>query len=54
MYHDCNSLPWAIDKRWEDLNPKEWVEVCSFLILLVEYCKLSEVDLHDVFLHVDI
>lgn len=28
MYHDCNTLPWKIDKRWEDLTPKEWIEVC--------------------------
>ncbi|KAM7278379.1 hypothetical protein ACFE04_005513 [Oxalis oulophora] len=27
MYHDCNSLPWKIDKKWEDLSPKEWVEI---------------------------
>ncbi|KAH9684016.1 C2 domain-containing protein [Citrus sinensis] len=27
LYHDSNSLPWAIDKRWEDLSPKEWTEI---------------------------
>ncbi|KAK4798434.1 hypothetical protein SAY86_030760 [Trapa natans] len=27
LYHDCNSLPWTIDKRWGDLSPKEWVEI---------------------------
>ncbi|KAK1592022.1 hypothetical protein Q3G72_017885 [Acer saccharum] len=27
LYHDCNSLPWKIDKRWEDLSPKEWIEM---------------------------
>lgn len=27
MYHDSNRDPWKLDKRWEDLSPKEWVEV---------------------------
>ncbi|KAK2971031.1 hypothetical protein RJ640_025805, partial [Escallonia rubra] len=27
MYHDSNHLPWKLDKRWEDLSPKEWVEI---------------------------
>ncbi|XP_050216889.1 uncharacterized protein LOC126667840 isoform X2 [Mercurialis annua] len=27
VYHDSNSLPWKIDKRWEDLSPKEWIEI---------------------------
>ncbi|XP_065863891.1 uncharacterized protein [Euphorbia lathyris] len=27
VYHDSNSLPWNIDKRWEDLSPKEWIEI---------------------------
>lgn len=27
MYHDCNNLPWKISKNWEDLSPKEWVEI---------------------------
>ncbi|GMP92956.1 hypothetical protein CsSME_00042986 [Camellia sinensis var. sinensis] len=27
MYHDSNCLPWKLDKKWEDLSPKEWVEI---------------------------
>ncbi|KAI3512412.1 hypothetical protein L1887_19727 [Cichorium endivia] len=27
MYHDFNRPPWKIDKKWEDLNPKDWVEI---------------------------
>ncbi|XP_017974971.1 PREDICTED: uncharacterized protein LOC18603726 [Theobroma cacao] len=27
MYHDSDSLPWNMDKKWEDLSPKEWIEV---------------------------
>ncbi|OMO58555.1 Vacuolar protein sorting-associated protein 13 [Corchorus olitorius] len=27
MYHDSDSLPWNVDKKWEDLSPKEWIEV---------------------------
>uniref|UniRef100_A0A7N0UXF0 PH domain-containing protein n=1 Tax=Kalanchoe fedtschenkoi TaxID=63787 RepID=A0A7N0UXF0_KALFE len=27
FYHDSNSTEWDIDKRWEDLSPKEWVEI---------------------------
>ncbi|XP_059444630.1 uncharacterized protein LOC132176414 [Corylus avellana] len=27
MYHDSSSLPWEIDNRWEDLSPKEWIEI---------------------------
>ncbi|XP_048235070.1 uncharacterized protein LOC8261314 isoform X2 [Ricinus communis] len=27
VYHDSNSLPWKIDKRWEDFSPKEWIEI---------------------------
>lgn len=30
MYHDTNRDPWKLDKRWEDLSPKEWVEVYAF------------------------
>lgn len=27
MYHDCNSDPWKLEKTWEDLSPKEWIEI---------------------------
>ncbi|KAK6276636.1 hypothetical protein POUND7_006345, partial [Theobroma cacao] len=27
MYHDLDSLPWNMDKKWEDLSPKEQIEV---------------------------
>ncbi|KAK9136608.1 hypothetical protein Sjap_007202 [Stephania japonica] len=27
LYHDSNSPPWKIEKNWEDLNPKEWIEI---------------------------
>ncbi|XP_074383059.1 uncharacterized protein LOC141724723 isoform X2 [Apium graveolens] len=27
MYHDSNQLPWSLDKIWEDLTPKEWIEI---------------------------
>ncbi|KAK8704101.1 hypothetical protein V6N13_047734 [Hibiscus sabdariffa] len=27
MYHNSDNLPWKIDKKWEDLSPKEWIEV---------------------------
>lgn len=27
VYHDSDSLPWKIEKGWEDLSPKEWVEI---------------------------
>nr|GEV02157.1 vacuolar protein sorting-associated protein 62 [Tanacetum cinerariifolium] len=27
MYHDSNRPPWNMDKKWEDLSPKDWVEV---------------------------
>ncbi|TYI07189.1 hypothetical protein ES332_A10G210100v1 [Gossypium tomentosum] len=27
MYHDSDKLPWKMDKKWEDLSPKEWIEV---------------------------
>ncbi|PRQ39555.1 putative vacuolar protein sorting-associated protein [Rosa chinensis] len=27
MYHDSGSVPWKIDKGWEDLTPKEWIEI---------------------------
>jgi hypothetical protein len=30
LYHDSDRLPWEIDKRWEDISPREWIEV--FLI----------------------
>jgi hypothetical protein len=28
LYHDSDRLPWEIDKRWEDISPHEWIEVC--------------------------
>ncbi|GMI70230.1 hypothetical protein like AT1G48090 [Hibiscus trionum] len=27
VYHDSDNLPWKMDKKWEDLSPKEWIEV---------------------------
>ncbi|CAJ1940745.1 unnamed protein product [Sphenostylis stenocarpa] len=27
LYHDSDQLPWEIDKRWEDINPQEWIEI---------------------------
>ncbi|CAL9040995.1 unnamed protein product [Musa banksii] len=27
IYHDSDSFPWNLDKRWEDLTPKEWTEI---------------------------
>ncbi|KAJ1696999.1 hypothetical protein LUZ63_005511 [Rhynchospora breviuscula] len=27
VYHDSDSTPWKIDKKWEDLNPAEWNEI---------------------------
>ncbi|KAF7837665.1 putative vacuolar protein sorting-associated protein [Senna tora] len=27
LYHDSDSLPWEIDKRWEDISPQEWIEI---------------------------
>lgn len=27
MYHDSDSVPWKIDKGWEDLTPEEWVQI---------------------------
>ncbi|GFZ13853.1 calcium-dependent lipid-binding family protein [Actinidia rufa] len=27
MYHDSNCSPWKLDKKWEDLSPKEWIEI---------------------------
>ncbi|GAB4828173.1 hypothetical protein Ancab_035090 [Ancistrocladus abbreviatus] len=27
IYHDSNTPPWEIKKRWEDLSPKEWIEI---------------------------
>ncbi|XP_035834787.1 uncharacterized protein LOC110887015 isoform X3 [Helianthus annuus] len=27
IYHDSNRLPWNMDKKWEDLSPKDWVEI---------------------------
>ncbi|KAD5802908.1 hypothetical protein E3N88_14268 [Mikania micrantha] len=27
MYHDSNRPPWNMDKKWEDLSPKDWAEM---------------------------
>ncbi|KAE8733149.1 hypothetical protein F3Y22_tig00001478pilonHSYRG00136 [Hibiscus syriacus] len=27
VYHDSDKLPWNLDMKWEDLSPKEWIEV---------------------------
>ncbi|OVA16691.1 Peroxin/Ferlin domain [Macleaya cordata] len=27
VYHNSDNLPWTIDKKWEDLTPKEWIEI---------------------------
>lgn len=33
VYHDSDSLPWKLEKGWEDLSPKEWVEVCFYVLV---------------------
>lgn len=38
MYHDSNRLPWEIDKRWEDLSPNEWIEVCLLYYQNISVC----------------
>lgn len=37
VYHDSDSLPWKIEKGWEDLSPEEWVEVCFYPLVLVSF-----------------
>ncbi|XP_062219043.1 uncharacterized protein LOC133918926 [Phragmites australis] len=27
IYHDSDSDPWKLDKKWEDLNPTKWSEI---------------------------
>ncbi|KAK7363427.1 hypothetical protein VNO77_05570 [Canavalia gladiata] len=27
LYHDSDQLPWEIDKKWEDISPREWIEI---------------------------
>ncbi|XP_012842600.1 PREDICTED: uncharacterized protein LOC105962815 isoform X1 [Erythranthe guttata] len=27
MYHDSDRDPWKLDKRWEDITPREWIEI---------------------------
>ncbi|KAI8561923.1 hypothetical protein RHMOL_Rhmol04G0379800 [Rhododendron molle] len=27
MYHDSDCHPWKLDKKWEDLTPKEWIVI---------------------------
>ncbi|KAJ8645273.1 hypothetical protein MRB53_007021 [Persea americana] len=27
VYHDSDGSPWILDKEWEDLSPKEWIEI---------------------------
>ncbi|RAL47445.1 hypothetical protein DM860_013410 [Cuscuta australis] len=27
VYHDTNTEPWKLDKKWEDLTPAEWIEI---------------------------
>ncbi|KAI3834068.1 hypothetical protein MKX03_035864 [Papaver bracteatum] len=27
VYHDSDTLPWKMDKKWEDLSPNEWIEI---------------------------
>ena len=28
LYWDSDSIPWHLDKLWEDLLPSEWFQVC--------------------------
>jgi hypothetical protein len=32
IYHDSDSSPWKLAKKWEDLNPAEWSEVVPFAV----------------------
>ncbi|KAJ0228735.1 Vacuolar protein sorting-associated protein 13 [Hirschfeldia incana] len=27
LYHDTNSSPWEMEKKWDDISPAEWVEM---------------------------
>ncbi|XP_020520361.1 uncharacterized protein LOC18430003 [Amborella trichopoda] len=27
VYHDSDCTPWKLDRNWEDLSPKEWIEI---------------------------
>ncbi|KAI4344734.1 hypothetical protein L6164_011925 [Bauhinia variegata] len=27
LYHDSDSLPWVIHKRWEDISSNEWIQI---------------------------
>ncbi|KAK4265962.1 hypothetical protein QN277_026944 [Acacia crassicarpa] len=27
LYHDSDCLLWEINKRWDDMNPQEWIEI---------------------------
>ncbi|XP_068666865.1 uncharacterized protein [Aristolochia californica] len=27
VYHDSGTPPWKLEKKWEDLNPNEWIEI---------------------------
>ena len=42
MYHDSNRDPWKLDKKWEDLSPKEWVEVYNLLARVTSYISCSD------------
>lgn len=27
LYHDTDTAPWKVDKKWEDLDPSEWTKI---------------------------
>lgn len=41
MYHDSSQPPWMVDKKWEDLSPKDWVEVWSLFLAYLNSCNGS-------------
>jgi hypothetical protein len=53
IYHDSDSSPWKLAKKWENLNPAEWSEVVPFAVRTPRFlgtcCYLFLVVLHRYF-----
>ena len=40
MYHDSDNLTWKMDMKWEDLSPKEWIEVWLICGIIISFTSI--------------
>lgn len=42
VYHNPNSTPWKVSRKWEDMSPGEWSEVSALCLHDRSYCVFQK------------